>query len=110
MYRRRGRARGRANADPFNPDDTNNVTHTKYGVWDVYEDKPSVLTRIPIAARLEPYYDMIKALPYILRMLKDIASMPSCLVLLVLRAVLSLGIALLPALSLWYVDFDIKTV
>ncbi|KAF8920579.1 P-loop containing nucleoside triphosphate hydrolase protein [Mucidula mucida] len=100
--RRLGRASGRTVGDAFNPDDTENVQHTRLGVWDLYEDKPEVLKRIPWSARLQPYIELGSGLPYVWKMLKDISGIRSTWILLIFLTLLNVIKALLPAVSLWY--------
>ncbi len=106
--RRLGRASGRTVGDAFNPDDTENVQHTRLGVWDLYEDKPEVLKRIPWSARLQPYIELGSGLPYVWKMLKDISGIRSTWILLIFLTLLNVIKALLPAVSLWYVDLSLS--
>ncbi|OSD05596.1 P-loop containing nucleoside triphosphate hydrolase protein [Trametes coccinea BRFM310] len=86
----------------FDPNDTSRVKHTRYGVWDVYEDHSSRVSTMPGSWTLEKYAEMINCLPYIWRMLKDILAIPACTFLFITFCVTQAGVALVPALALWY--------
>lgn len=98
---RGGRRQPRARPGTFDPDDQDKVTHKKIGVWDLYEDKPDVLAKMPFLTRLQPYYELRENAPYLLRMLKDIGTNASVVWYLVILVVTSFLKSLLPALSLW---------
>jgi hypothetical protein len=82
---------------------SNNVKHTRIGVWDLYEDK----SETPTSSRLrwpefKSYALLAQALPYVYRMMRDIASTPDCSILLLAYLLVELIISLIPALSLYY--------
>ena len=87
----------------FDPNDASRVKHTRLGVWDLYEEFEPGLAHVPGASRLEKYMDILECTPYVWRMIRDVVSIPSCAVLFVLHALINLGIAIVPALGLWYV-------
>ncbi|TFK24290.1 HlyB/MsbA family ABC transporter [Coprinopsis marcescibilis] len=78
------------------------VKHTKVGVWELYEDATPKRMYIPLISNLETLYETSDALPYVWRMLKDIANIRGCMMYLSLYLVLELGLSLLPALTVWY--------
>ncbi|OCH85359.1 P-loop containing nucleoside triphosphate hydrolase protein [Obba rivulosa] len=87
----------------FNPGDHSRVKHTKVGVWDLYEDIPRKLDHVPGASSIEKILEMKQDLPYLWRMLADIASIKSCWFLLGTYTFLCFLIdAILPAVSLWF--------
>jgi len=84
-------------------DTSENVKHTRIGVWDLYEDESA----IPLFSRLrwpgfKSYAMLAQALPYVWRMVKDIASTPNCSLLLLAYFLLEVVISLIPAVSLYY--------
>lgn len=98
---RKKKSRGR-NPGTFNPKDTAQVKHTRLGVWDLYKQKFPKIARVPgswwaFERRLEVFND----LPYVWRMLKDVASLKSCWTYLALYLVIEVLNALVPAVSLW---------
>ncbi|KAJ7051170.1 P-loop containing nucleoside triphosphate hydrolase protein [Mycena amicta] len=113
MHRFRGRQR-KANDNPgvFNPDDGSKVRHTKIGVWDLYEEIEPKASFVPssILPTLESYHSMKGSLPYVWRMLKEIASIPSCLWLLAGYLLITLILAVIPAIELWYSGLLLKIV
>ena len=86
----------------FDPHNASSVKHTRLGVWDLYEEFEPGLVRVPGASRLEKYMDILECTPYVWRMVRDVLSIPSCAVLCVLHALINLGMAVVPALGLWY--------
>ncbi|KAI0363046.1 P-loop containing nucleoside triphosphate hydrolase protein [Pilatotrama ljubarskyi] len=87
----------------FDPNDSKRVKHTRLGVWDLYEEKPQAKAlSIPGASILENQAEILKSLPYVSRMIKDVLSIPTCKLLLSIFFALELAKASLPALALWY--------
>ncbi|KAL1709422.1 P-loop containing nucleoside triphosphate hydrolase protein [Schizophyllum commune] len=86
----------------FNPEDETKVIHSKIGVWDFYEERPPQLARLPYFLQLESYLEIIPSFPYVVRMLRDIASIRDCQVYMLLYLILEVVAALVPAISLWY--------
>ncbi|KAL1662506.1 P-loop containing nucleoside triphosphate hydrolase protein [Schizophyllum commune] len=86
----------------FNPEDETKVIHSKIGVWDFYEERPPQLARLPYFLQLESYLEIIPSFPYVVRMLRDIASIRDCQVYMLLYLILEIVAALVPAISLWY--------
>ncbi len=79
------------------------VKHEKFGIWDYYEEKDpdgrvSLLLRVA-----KQYSELRQCAPYVARMIKDVMGMPGCKARLGVYAVTEHLIALIPALSLWYV-------
>lgn len=84
-------------------DPLKNVKHTRIGVWDLYED----ISATPISSRLrwpgfKSYTILARSVPYVWRMIKDIASTPDCSFLLLAFLLLELVISFIPAVSLYY--------
>ncbi|KAI0743363.1 hypothetical protein C8Q80DRAFT_1106739 [Daedaleopsis nitida] len=86
----------------FDPKDTRNVHHTRIGVWDVYEEKEPKLAHIPGSSKIEKYAELFEGLPYVWRLIVDILSIPTCAFLLMIYVGAELGIAIFPAIGLWY--------
>ncbi|XP_006454827.1 hypothetical protein AGABI2DRAFT_182792 [Agaricus bisporus var. bisporus H97] len=85
----------------FDPDDKGRVKHSTIGVWDLYEE---VAPRLALRGwpTFQPVLDVVENLPYVWRMLIDVASIRECNYLLFAYLVIELTMSLLPALSLWY--------
>lgn len=87
----------------FDPNDSTRVKHTKIGLWDLYvevdDDHIPYIVRAWPAISLQPY---IQSAPYLLRMIKDIISIPRCWFLLATYIFIELAAALIPALTLSY--------
>ncbi|KIY45697.1 P-loop containing nucleoside triphosphate hydrolase protein [Fistulina hepatica ATCC 64428] len=87
----------------FDPNDKSKVRHSTYGVWDMYEETYSSFGgRIPLPMYVAHYLEVIPSMPYVWRMIKDIASIREAWPLFVGYLVLEFFGAFLPALSLWY--------
>lgn len=86
----------------FNIDDKKSVKHTRYGVWDVYEERLSSKSFLPGLAILEQQAEIIKCMPFVWRMFRDVLALPYCAFLLVVFFAAELGQAFMPAASLWY--------
>lgn len=74
------------------------VKHTKVGLWDLYVEDDDIVPIWPTIS-LQPY---IQSAPYVLRMTKDLLSIPKCRFLLAAWVLIELVAALLPALTLYY--------
>ena len=85
----------------FNPDDTTRVKHTRVGVWDLYEEINPDLQHIPGSSWIEKTLEAYACLPYLARMIRDILSIRSCLVLICSFGVAEMLLSLIPAASLW---------
>ena len=85
----------------FNPNDEHLVKHTTLSVWDLYEEREPKLARIPGSSRLEKYMDLLEGLPYLWRMLRDVLSIPTCMLRLLCYVTAEVGQAICPALGLW---------
>ncbi len=109
MQARPRKQRGTRRKGVFDPSDSQNVQYTRVGVWDLYEEKPEVLARIPWSSRLEPYVEMLGSMPYFWRMLRDIGSIRSCWILLGLNLFVHILGALIPAVTLWCVLVLVET-
>lgn len=86
----------------FDPEDKTRVKHSRIGVWDLYEE---IAPRLGFVGwpTLQPLFDIIESLPYVWRMITDVASIRECNVLLLAYLTVELVTSLLPALSLWLV-------
>ncbi|KAG2363289.1 hypothetical protein BDR07DRAFT_1404800 [Suillus spraguei] len=65
----------KARAGEFDYQDTRRFKHTRIGIWDLYEERQSDLTRILSSSSIsEAYVQTIQSMPYLVRMLKDVLS------------------------------------
>ena len=87
----------------FDPDDTNTVMHTRLGVWDIYEQVDPGIIRLPWVSGLARRLEVLNDLPYVWRMLKDVASIKSSWLYFLVYCTVELLSALLPAVTLWFV-------
>ena len=81
----------------FDPHDTRRVKHT--GLWDLYEEID--LQHIPGSSWIEKTLEAYACLPYLARMIRDILSIRSCLVLICSFGAAEMLLSLIPAASLW---------
>lgn len=89
--------------DVFDPDNRKAIEHRKLGVWDLYVERDKLLSYFPTSWKIESYVGMRNDIPYLCRALRDMRAI--AWPLLSLYLVLTLVKSLLPALSLWRVDF-----
>ena len=87
----------------FDPGDANTVKHTRLGVWDLYEQIDTGIARLPGVSGLARRLEVLNDLPYVWRMLKDVASIKSCWLYFPLYCIVEFLSALLPAVELWFV-------
>lgn len=87
----------------FDPCDANTVKHTRLGVWDLYEQVDPGISRLPGVSELARRLEVLNDLPYVWRMLKDVASIKSCWLYFLIYCIVELLSSLLPAVTLWYV-------
>jgi hypothetical protein len=98
----KGQKRNRPSNGTFDVQDTANVKHTRLGIWDMYEQKNPKVLDIPGVAGLESRLEILNDLPYVWRMLKDVLSIRSCWIYLIMYLVIEMVQALIPAVTLWY--------
>lgn len=86
----------------FDPEDKSRVKHSRIGVWDLYEE---ITPRLGLFGwpTIQPLFDIVENVPYVWRMLIDVASIRECNYLLLAYLIIELVASLLPALSLWSV-------
>ena len=87
----------------FDPYDANTVKHTRLGVWDLYEQVDPGIIRLPGVSELGRRLEILNDLPYVWRMLKDVASIKSCWLYFLVYCIVELLSSLLPAVTLWSV-------
>jgi hypothetical protein len=89
----------------FDPHDKARVKHSTIGVWDLYEE---ITPRLALWGwpSFQPLFDIVENVPYVWRMLSDVASIRECNYLLFAYLVIELIMSLLPALSLWCAHFS----
>lgn len=81
----------------LDPKDAHRVRHTRVGIWDIYEDRETDVSRIAWM-----YAQIVQSVPHILRMLKDILGIRRGWMLLSTLLVIEVLASLTPAVSLWY--------
>ncbi|KIK41835.1 hypothetical protein CY34DRAFT_805593 [Suillus luteus UH-Slu-Lm8-n1] len=83
----------------INPDpkDAHRVRHTRVGIWDLYEDRETDVSRIAWM-----YAQIVQSVPHILRILKDLLGIKRGWMLLSTLLVIEVLVSLTPAVSLWY--------
>ncbi|KAJ7924347.1 P-loop containing nucleoside triphosphate hydrolase protein [Mycena leptocephala] len=108
------RRRQQINSDEgtFDPEDTQKVKHTRIGIWDLYEEIEPKLKLVPgsLRSQLETFHEMKGSFPFVLRMFKEIGSIRACWWLLAGYLIISLILALIPAVELWYSGLLLKIV
>ena len=104
MGRRRGHKTRRGSGHgSFDPYDANTVKHTRLGVWDLYEQVDPGIIRLPGVSEVARRLEVLNDLPYVWRMLKDVASIKSCWLYFLIYCIVELLSSLLPAVTLWFV-------
>ncbi|KAG2345399.1 P-loop containing nucleoside triphosphate hydrolase protein [Suillus weaverae] len=83
-------------------DDAHRVKHTRIGIWDLYEERQPQSLRMLGSSISETYAWVLQNMPYVVRMLKHMHSIPRCSILLSAYLVVELLGTLMPAISLWY--------
>jgi len=89
------------NKPAFEPKKGKVIEHTKYGVWDLYQERDRSLSYLPTSLKIDAYREMWNDLPYLWKTIRDLSTVawPT----LSLYLVLTLAWSLLPALTLWCV-------
>ena len=82
-------------------DPTRVVTRTPRGIWDYYEEKHPDRGRFPRFSAFHGARDVVESLPYVVRALRDIVSIPGCRMQVGVYMVSELAAAVVPALSIW---------
>ena len=77
------------------------VTHSRIGIWDWYEEKdPDGALISPLEWR-KRYSDIAESFQYVVRAVKDLLRIPGCKVQFTIYMVTGLGVALIPAATIW---------
>ena len=79
------------------------MRHTRVGVWDIYEEVHPEVERIPLSSRWVEHLESLQGLPYVWRMLKELAGLRDCWGSLLWYLALTGVTAVVPAITLWYV-------
>lgn len=87
----------------FDPSDVNTVKHTRLGVWDLYEQVDPGAAQLPGVSQVTRRLEVLNDLPYVWRMVKDVASIKSCWFYFLIYCIVELLSSLLPAVTLWFV-------
>jgi len=90
---------------PRNADLAKEFKHTKAGIWDAYEQIPAEKfgINIPGVSKLFRHLEFVEDLPFVWRMVKDVAKIKSCFYYLCLFIFVKVLASLEPAVALWYV-------
>ncbi|EJF56134.1 HlyB/MsbA family ABC transporter [Dichomitus squalens LYAD-421 SS1] len=78
------------------------IRRAHIGVWDCYEAVDDEGPAIPFASLYSKYNDAVECVPYIVRMINDVLSIPGCALLVFAYAATDLVQAFLPAISIWF--------
>ncbi|KAG0703055.1 P-loop containing nucleoside triphosphate hydrolase protein [Suillus ampliporus] len=91
-------------AGTVDPQEALRVKHTRIGVWDLYEERQTRLSRMSgsLASLLETYAQILVSIPHVVHMLRDILSIKRTWILLPAFLVVEFFASLIPAVSLWY--------
>jgi hypothetical protein len=95
------------NQPAFEPKKGKVIEHTKYGVWDLYQERDQSLSYLPTSLKIDAYREMWNDLPYLWKTIRDLSTV--AWPMLSLYLVLTLARSLLPALTLWCVRFLLST-
>jgi len=79
------------------------LKHTKFGIWDVYEQIPTGKfgINIPGVSILPRNLEFVRDLPFVWRMVKDVIKIKSCWYYLSLFIAVKVLASLEPAVALW---------
>ena len=81
------------------------VTHSRFGIWDYYEELDPDEDRISILKQtLHGVRELLDSTPYLFRAVKDVLAIPGCHTQVALYGVSACAGALIPAISIWYVS------
>lgn len=79
-----------------------NVKHTRYGIWDMYEEDNPDAGKVTMLARLkEKWEDVTDGLPEVVLALKDALTIPGCKLYISTFAAAELVASFIPAVSIW---------
>ena len=91
-------------------DPTRIVTRTLRGIWDYYEEKHPDSGQFSRFGAFQGVCEVAESLPYVVRALRDIVSIPGCRAQVGVYIVSELAAAVVPALSIWWVISENHTV
>ncbi len=77
------------------------IKRSRLGVWDFYEEIEVDRPRLALAPLLAKLRELVDCLPYLVRVFKDVLSIPGCAPLVLIYAMAQLGDALVPAIAIW---------
>lgn len=78
------------------------ITHTRIGIWDLYEKRGQELPRRSDSSILKTFVQIRNDTPYVVRMFKEILNIRRNRVLIPAFLVVRVLDSLIPAVSLWY--------
>ncbi|TFK85028.1 P-loop containing nucleoside triphosphate hydrolase protein [Polyporus arcularius HHB13444] len=78
------------------------IKRSRLGVWDFYEEIEVDRPRLALAPLLAKLRELVDCLPYLVRVFKDVLSIPGCAPLVLIYAMAQLGDALVPAIAIWF--------
>lgn len=78
------------------------IKRSRFGVWDFYEEKYDDVQAMDMLTSISfEYEEVLESLPYVRRMIKDVASIPGCRRLVSMYALNRIVTSLIPAASIW---------
>ena len=79
------------------------ICRGRIGVWDFYEDIYAELRGTNTLRQLFQYDEALESFPYLIRMIKDVTSIPGCGRLALLYGLCKIGHSAVPAAGIWCV-------
>ena len=81
------------------------IKRSQLGVWDFYEELEVDRPRFALAPLVDKLKELVDCLPYLMRVFKDVLSIPGCASLVIIYAAAQLSGALVPAATIWQALF-----
>ncbi|RPD56235.1 P-loop containing nucleoside triphosphate hydrolase protein [Lentinus tigrinus ALCF2SS1-7] len=78
------------------------IKRSRLGVWDFYEEIEVDRPRFALAPMLSKLKELVDCFPYLVRMFKDVFSIPGCPPLVLIFAMAHLADAFVPAVTIWF--------
>ena len=83
-------------------DPTRIVTHTRYGIWDYFEElDPDAGQTNVLSSAYTGFRETFKSLPYVIRAMKDVLAIPGCKSRVAIYAISQFAGGMIPAISIW---------
>ncbi|KAI0757785.1 HlyB/MsbA family ABC transporter [Daedaleopsis nitida] len=78
------------------------IRHRHIGVWEHFEEIEPTRSWLAKAPLMDKVNELVDCWPYVVRMFKDVLTIPGCPRLVLVYAATELGNALIPALTIWF--------